>query len=62
MSKDIEIIFRTSSAPKKMTVDAVYWEAGRVSLQLEDGTIIVHPTDVIFSIAYKHSKHLGTTR
>ena len=59
---DIEIIFHSSSTPKKMSeVRALYTKGGLLCVQMEDGLIIKYPLMNIFSVAHYHGKHLGTT-
>lgn len=59
---DIEIIFQSSSRPKRMTVEDIYTKAGFVCLQCADGLIVRYPMMNIFSICSKHGPHLGSCR
>ena len=59
----IEIIFHTSSAPKRCSdVDAVYTKAGLLCVQHEDGMIVKYPLSNVFSVAGPHGPHWGSTR
>ncbi len=59
----IEIIFLSSSTPKKCTnVDAVYTKGGLLVVQYRDGMVIKYPLCNIFSVAHKHGKHWGSSR
>lgn len=59
----VEIIFHTSSTPKKCNdVEAVYTKGGLLVVQHKDGLIMKYPLCNVFSIAGHHGKHLGTTK
>lgn len=59
----IEIIFHTTSTPKKCkNVDAVYTKGGLVCVQYKNRLIVKYPLCNVFSIASYHGKHLGSTR
>ncbi len=60
---DIEIIFHTSSAPKRCRdVDAVYTKGGMLCVQHKDGMIVKYPLCNVFSAAGQHGPHWGSTR
>lgn len=60
---NVEVIFHTSSSPKKHTdVDAIYTKGDFLCIQLKDGLIMRYPMINVFSVASKHHRHLGTTR
>jgi hypothetical protein len=61
---DIEIIFHSSSTPKKMKAHAVYTKGALLCVELEDDgpTIVKYPLCNVFSIAHKHGGHLGTSK
>lgn len=59
----VEIIFHTSSTPKKHEdVDAIYTKGGLLCIQHKNGLIMGYPLLNVFSVASEHHKHLGTTR
>lgn len=58
----VEIIFTTSNTPKVLEIDAAYGKGGLLCLQLPNGMIVAHPLMHVFSIAYPHGQHVGTTR
>ena len=59
----IEIIFHTSSTPKKCTkVEAVYTKGGLLVVQYQDGLMVKYPLCNVFSIAGYHTCHLGSTK
>ncbi len=60
---EIEIIFRSSSTPKKIkNATHLYTKGEMVCVQLEDGWIVSYPLVNIFQVAHKHSNHVGTTQ
>ncbi len=60
---EIEVIFHSSSTPKKMKeVRLLYTKGGLLCIQMEDGLIIKYPLLNIFSVAHYHGEHLGTTQ
>ena len=61
---DIEIIFQSSSTPKRCAdVAAVYTKGGLLCLQYADGLIVKYPLCNVFSVASnKHGPHWGSTR
>ena len=60
---EAEIIFHSSSTPKKLKgIHALYTKGGLLCVQMEDGLIIKYPLMNIFSVAHYHGKHLGTTK
>ena len=60
---EVEIIFHSSSTPKKITNAAQLYTKGQmVCVQLDDGWIIRYPLVNIFSVANKHENHIGTTQ
>ena len=59
----VEIIFHTSSTPKKMDdVYAVYTKDGLLCIQHNNGLIMKYPLCNVFSVAQWHKNHAGTTR
>lgn len=59
----IEIIFHTSSTPKRIKkVYAVYTKGGLLCIQMNNGQIQKYPLVNVFSIVHKHGKHAGTGR
>ncbi len=62
MKNDIEIIFCSTSAPKKCKdVIAVYTKGALLCIQYKDGLIMKYPLCNVFSIAGHHKPHLGST-
>ena len=60
---EIEILFHTSSAPKKCkNVEAVYTKDALLCVQYKDGLIVKYPLVNVFSVASFHGPHLGSTR
>ena len=60
---DIEIIFHTSSAPKRCSnVDAVYTKDALLCVQYSDGMIVKYPLSNVFSVAGPHGSHWGSSR
>lgn len=59
----IEIIFISSSTPKKCkNVEAVYTKGGLLCIQYKDRLLIKYPLCNIFSVANYHKPHLGSTK
>ena len=59
----IEIIFHSSSTPKKCkNVEAVYTKGDLLCIQFKDRLLIKYPLCNVFSIASYHGKHLGSTK
>lgn len=59
----VEIIFQSSGEKKTcLGVEAVYTKGLLLCFQYTGGLIVAHPEGRIFSIAYQHQPHLGTTR
>jgi len=60
---EIEIIFHSSSKPKKCeNVDAVYTKGSLLCVQYSDGMIVKYPLLNVFSVAGMHGPHWGSTR
>ena len=60
---EIEVIFRSSSTPKKIDkVAALYTKGDLLCVQMEDGLIIKYPLLNIFSVAHYHGGHWGTSQ
>lgn len=60
---EIEIIFHTSSAPKKCKdVVAVYTKDGLLCVEHKNKLIMKYPLCNVFSIASYHHNHLGSTK
>lgn len=60
---EIEIIFHSSSTPKKCDkVEAVYTKGGFCCVQYEDRLLVKYPLCNIFSVACIHQPHLGSTK
>ena len=59
----VEIIFHTSSTPKKIDAYAVYTKGGLLCVQ-ERKSDLIHkfPLCNVFSVVHKHKRHKGTTR
>ena len=58
----IEIIFQSSSTPKKCNVEAFYTKGDFFCTQYKDGLIVRYPLSNIFSVASYHGNHWGSTR
>ena len=59
----IEIIFHTSSTPKRVkNVEAVYTKGDLLCVQLTNRLLVKYPLCNIFSISHYHGKHLGSTK
>ncbi|KKN71246.1 hypothetical protein LCGC14_0422890 [marine sediment metagenome] len=59
----IEIIFHTSSTPKKcINVIAVYTKGDLLCVEYKDALIMKYPLCNVFSIASYHHDHLGSTK
>ncbi len=58
----VEIIFRTSSTPKVVELDAVFVNDSVLRTQYPSGKIVNYPLCNIFSWAYEHRHHIGSTR
>ncbi|KKM69375.1 hypothetical protein LCGC14_1451450 [marine sediment metagenome] len=59
----VEIIFHSSSTPKKIKdVESIYTKGALLCVQLDDGLIIKYPLLNIFSVAHYHGTHLGTNK
>ena len=57
---DIEIIFMSSSTPKKISgVDAVYTKGGLLCVQV-GRMIYKYPLLNVFSVCHEHGHHWGT--
>lgn len=60
---ELEIIFHSSSTPKKISnATQLYTKGDMVCVQLDDGVIVRYPLLNIFSIDSQHCKHLGSTQ
>ncbi len=57
----VEIIFHSSSTPKRIKAHAVYTKGGLLCVQLPDRMVIKYPLGNVFSVAHKHGPHWGTT-
>lgn len=59
----IEILFHSSSTPKKHDdVDAVYTKGALLCIQHTGGLLMKYPLMNVFSVASEHHPHLGSTR
>ncbi len=59
----IEIIFHSSSTPKKCKdVEAVYTKGGLLCIQYANHLIVKYPLCNVFSVAHNHGPHLGSTQ
>jgi hypothetical protein len=60
---EIEIIFHSSSTPKKIkNAKQLYTKGEMVCVQLDDGWIVRYPLLGVFSVASRHENHVGTTQ
>lgn len=61
---EVEILFQSSSTPKKINARAVYTKGALlcVEVESEDRVIIKYPLCNIFSIAHKHGGHIGSEK
>lgn len=60
---EIEIIFHSSSTPKKcIGVVAVYTKGDLLCVEYKDGLIMKYPLLNVFSIGSYHKNHLGSTK
>ena len=60
---EVEIIFCSSSTPKKCkNVEALYTNGGLLCVQYQDGLIVRYPLTNVFSTANYHGPHLGSSR
>lgn len=58
---EIEVLFQSSSTPKKCeNVVAVYTKGGLLCIQFMDGLIVKYPLCNVFSVANYHKPHLGS--
>lgn len=57
---EVEILFHTSSSPKRLMVIAVYTKDALLCLQRKDGIIIKYPLMNIFQIAHRHGSHVAS--
>ena len=58
----VEIMFHSSSTPKKVEVEKTYTKGDFFCTQYKDGLIVKYPLLNIFSVANYHGDHLGTTQ
>lgn len=59
----IEIIFHTTSTPKKCdNVEAIYTKGEFLVVQHSDKLIMRYPLCNVFSVASHHIEHLGSTQ
>ena len=58
----IEIIFHSSSTPKKCEVEQIYTKGDFLCTGYKDELIVKYPLCNIFSVAHYHGPHLGTTQ
>lgn len=59
----VDIIFQTSSTPKVITdAVAVYTKGAGLMVELESGLITGYPLCNVFSWAYEHQPHRGSTK
>ncbi len=60
---EVEIIFHSSSTPKRIkNVKQLYTKGQMVCMQLDDEWIVRYPLLNVFSVASKHENHIGTTQ
>ena len=64
---DIEIIFISSSTPKKIKATSVYTKAGLLCVEMipdEQGRVLIlkYPLSNIFQVAHYHGEHLGSCK
>ena len=52
----------SSSTPKVVECDAVYTKGGLLCVQQPSGLIVGYPLCNVFSVAWMHQPHKGTTR
>ena len=57
---EVEVLFHTSSSPKRLFVIALYTKDALLCLQRKDGLIIKYPLCNIFQVAHFHGEHAGS--
>lgn len=57
---EIEILFHTSSSPKRFNVVALYTKDALLCCQKPDGMIIKYPLCNIFQVAHMHGVHINS--
>lgn len=63
MEMEMEIIFHSSSNPKRIkNATQLYTKGDMVCVQLDDGWIVRYPLVNVFSVASRHQYHIGTTQ
>ena len=58
---DVEILFHTSSSPKRIKAVAVYTKDALLCIQRKDGLILKYPLLNVFQVAHKHGAHAGSS-
>ena len=59
----VEILFHSSSTPKKIEANAVYTKGALLCVELADNrTILKYPLCNVFSVAHEHGDHMGTSK
>ncbi len=58
---EIEILFHTSSSPKRFMVIANYTKDGLLCCQRADGMIIKYPLLNVFQISHMHGEHCNSS-
>ena len=57
----VEILFHTSSSPKKIKAVAVYTKDALLCIQRADGMILKYPLLNVFQVAHRHGAHVGSS-
>jgi len=58
---EVEILFHTSSSPKRIFVVAVYTKDALLCLQRKDGLLVKYPLCNIFQISHFHGEHAASS-
>ncbi len=60
MESEIEILFHTSSRPKRFRVVALYTKDALLCCQRADGMIVKYPLLNVFQVAHMHGEHCNS--
>jgi len=60
MNFEIEILFHSSSSPKRFQVVALYTKDALLCCQKKDGLIVKYPLCNVFQVAHKHGQHCNS--
>lgn len=58
---EVEILFHTSSSPKRVMAVAVYTKDALLCVQRADGLILKYPLLNVFHVARFHGEHAGSS-